>query len=128
MSNIVEYIDALLPQDILPISYLTLPENTDGMLIEETGAIGRIDSFQGFDNVISSNIQFYARISPKSGKYKEIGGLLKQFYKKVQESKGVERDGIRLLWCDTFTLNQNIRDSQNNYIFSMIFNVIYKEE
>lgn len=124
--NILELIDGFLPQDILPISFLSLPQNGIGMLIEETGTRGVISSFNGYDGVISSTIQFYVRVEPTSGRYKEIDKILKQFYKLVQSGVGVEKEQIKLLYVGEFNL-VNMRDGKNNYIFSMTFPVIYKE-
>ena len=124
--NILELIDGFLPQDQLPISFLSLPQNGYGMLIEETGANGVIGSFKGYDGVISSTIQFYVKVEPISGKYNEINGLLKRFYRLVQDGIGVEKEQIKLLYVGEFNL-VNFRDAKNNYIFSMTFPVIYKE-
>lgn len=124
--NILELIDGFLPQDQIPISFLSLPHNGYGMLIEETGATGVIGSFNGYDGVISSTIQFYVKVEPTSGKYNEINGLLKRFFRLVQSGIGIEKEQIKLLYVGEFNL-VNMRDTKNNYIFSMTFPVIYKE-
>ena len=127
MSNIIEFIDSLLPQDRIPIFYLSIPDKTDGLLIEETGIRGQVNSFAGYKGVISSTIQLYVRCEPTSNKYKEINALLKEFYKIISSNKGLEKDGIKLLYVDQFNLTTNMRDERHNYIFSLMFSVIYKE-
>lgn len=127
MSNIIEFIDSLLPQNLIPISYLNLPPNGLGMLIEETGIRGQSHSFKGYDGVISSTIQFYVKAAPSDGRYKEIEALLKRFYKIVQSNKGLEKGNIQLLFVEPYELTTNMRDEKNNYVFSMLFSVIYKE-
>lgn len=127
MANIIELIDSFLPQDIVPIYYLSLPQNTTGMLIEETGIVGEIHSFKGYDGVISSTIQFYVVVDPKNKKYSEITSILKSFYKKVQEKMGTEQESIKLLYVGSFNMTPNLRDDANNYVFSLTFPVIYKE-
>lgn len=127
MANIIELIDSLLPQDKLDIYYLELPQDKSGMLIEETGVNGTITSFSGYDGVISSRIQFYVRADKKTIKYKYMDMLIKDFYKVVQSNVGCEKDNIKLLYVGEFTYTPNIRDEKGNYIFSLIFPVIYKE-
>ena len=127
MSNIIEFIDSLLPQDLIPISYLELPPDGFGMLIEETGIRGQAYSFNGYDGVISSTIQFYVKTAPYDGRYKEIVALLKRFFKVVQSNKGLEKGNIKLLFVEPYELTTNLRDEKNNYVFSMLFSVIYKE-
>lgn len=127
MANIIELIDSFLPQDIVPIYYLSLPQNTTGMLIEETGIVGEIHSFKGYDGVISSIIQFYSVIDPKDKKYTEMTAILRGFYKKVQEKVGAKKENIKLLYVGSFNMVSNLRDKNNNYIFSLTFPIIYKE-
>ena len=127
MSNILEFIDALLPQDKINIHYLELPQDEMGMLIEETSINGKIHSFAGYDGVISSLIQFYVRVEPKNNKYKEINALLKSFYKIVKNNKGLEVENIKLLHVGEFNLSPAMRDEKNNYVFSLMFPIIYKE-
>lgn len=127
MANIIELIDSLLSQDKIDIYYLELPDSVDGMLIEETGIRGRINSFKGYDGVISSTIQFYIRVKPQGNKYKEMTKLLKDFYKTVNDNLGYEYQGIKLLYVSEFDLTAGLRDNKNNYIFSLLFPVIYKE-
>ena len=127
MANIIELVDSLLPQDKIDIFYLELPDGKSGLLIEETGVNGSITSFQGYDGVISSRIQFYIRADKKSGKYADLDVLIKDFYKIVQSKMGYEKDNIKLLYVGEFTYTPNQRDEKGNYVFSLIFPVIYKE-
>lgn len=127
MANIIELVDSLLPQDKIDIFYLELPDGKFGMLIEETGVSGSITSFKGYDGVISSRIQFYIRADKKSGKYANLDVLIKDFYKLVQSKMGYEKDNIKLLYVGEFTYTPNQRDEKGNYLFSLIFPVIYKE-
>ena len=127
MINILEFIDSLLPQNLLDIYFLELPKGKSGVLIEETGINGQIHSFKGFDGVISSNIQFFARVAPTDGKYKEIERLLKRFYMVVKDNEGVEQDGVKLLYVDEFRMTPIMRDEQHNYVFSLTFPITYKE-
>lgn len=127
MANIIELVDSLLPQDKINIFYLELPEGKAGMLIEETGVNGSITSFKGYDGVISSTIQFYIRVDKKSGNYGNYDALIKDFYKLVQSKVGCEKDNIKLLYVGEFTYTPNLRDEKGNYIFSLLFPVIYKE-
>lgn len=127
MANVIELVDSLLPQDKIDIFYLELPDGKSGMLIEETGVSGSITSFKGYDGVISSRIQFYIRADKKSCKYADLDILIKDFYKLVQSKMGYEKDNIKLLYVGEFTYTPNQRDEKGNYIFSLIFPVIYKE-
>lgn len=126
MANIIELIDSVLPQDKIEIFYLELPEGKSGMLIEETGVSGNITSFDGYIGEISSRIQFYIRVDKKSGNYSNFDTLIKEFYKIVQSKVGYEKDNIELLYVDEFTYTPNQRDEKGNYIFSLIFPIIYK--
>lgn len=127
MGNIVELIDSLLPQDKIKIYFLELPDKVEGMLIEETDATGSITSFNGYDGVISSRIQFYIRVSAIGGKYKEMSKLIKDFYVIVQRKMDYEYDGVKLLYVGEFDLTAGFKDEKGNYIFSLMFPVIYKE-
>lgn len=127
MANIIELVDSLLPQNKVDIFYLELPEGKSGMLIEETGVSGSITSFKGYDGVISSTIQFYIRVDKKSGNYQNFDILIKDFYRLVQSKMGYEKDNIKLLYVGEFTYTPNQRDEKGNYIFSLLFPVIYKE-
>lgn len=127
MANIIELVDSLLPQDKIDIFYLELPDGKSGMLIEETGVNGTITSFDGYKGEISSRIQFYVRADKKTIKYKYMDMLIKDFYKVVQSNVGCEKDNIKLLYVGEFTYTPNMRDEKGNYIFSLIFPVIYKE-
>lgn len=127
MGNIIELIDSFLPQDIVPIYYLSLPQDTTGMLIEETGIVGEINSFKGYDGVISSTIQLYAVVNPKDKTYTKMMSILKGFYKIIQEKVGTEQEKLKLLYVGSFNMTPNLRDDANNYVFSLTFPVIYKE-
>ena len=125
--NILELIDSILPQNDIPIYFVDFPDSAFGLLIDESGVVGEINSFNGFDGVISSVIQFFVRVEPKNGKYREIERLLRRFYKIVQENKGIETNGVKLLYVGEFNLTPAIRDEKNNFVWSLSFPIIYKE-
>ena len=114
MANIIELIDSFLPQDIVPIYYLSLPQNTTGMLIEETGIVGEIHSFKGYDGVISSIIQFYSVIDPKDKKYTEMTAILRGFYKKVQEKVGAKKENINYNEAEEIPITSMINPTWKN--------------
>lgn len=125
VNNILEFIKALLPvSETIHLNELALDEY--GLLIEETGARGRIDSFQGYDGVISSTIQLYLRTTKSQGSYVRNTKKIKDYYKIVQENKGLENGKVKLLWVDTFTM-ATFKDSKGNSCYSILFPVIYKE-
>lgn len=125
VNNIIEFIKALLPTDI-PIYLTEIPLGEYGLLIEESGMRGRIASFKGYDGVIQSTIQLYIRAAKGQGSYIENTKRLKDDYSIVQANKGLEVDGMKLLWVDGFEL-ANFKDGKNNPCYSLLFQVIYKE-
>lgn len=125
VKNIIEYIKALLPTEI-PLYLNEIPLGEFGLLIEETGIRGRIASFKGYDGVIQSTIQFYIRAAKGQGSYIENTQRLKDYFKIVQSNKGLEVDGIKLLWVDGFEL-AHFKDDKNNPCYSLLFQIIYKE-
>lgn len=123
--NVIEYIKSLLPTSI-PTHLNEIPLGEFGLLIEETGINGRIDSFKGYDGVVQSTIQLYIRANRAKGSYIENMTRLKEYYKIIQANKGKEIENIRLLWVGNFTLT-SLKDDKNNPCFSMLFPIIYKE-
>ena len=103
-----------------------MPLDSYGLLIEETGTRGRIASFKGYDGVIQSTIQFYIRAERKQGAYVGNTKTLKDYFKTVQENKGLEVDGIKLLWVEGFDL-ETFKDEKGNPCYSLLFQIIYKE-
>lgn len=125
MKNIVEYIKDLLPTSI-PLYLKEIPLDKYGMLIEETGINGRVDSFDGYNGVIQSTIQLYIRTAKGQDSYIENTKLLKSNYKTIQKSRGKQVDCIRLIWVGGFNLS-SFKDNKNNQCYSIMFPVIYKE-
>lgn len=127
ITNILEYTKSLLPQTTtdIPIYLNQLPLNQKGLLIEESGAFGRIDSFDGYVGVIQSTIQLYIRAS-ENASYTNNMGTIKRYFKLVQASKGITKDNVKLLWVGNPTFS-NGKDNQGNSYYSALFIVIYKE-
>lgn len=124
--NILEFISEILPEFSYNVYFNEIPEGKAGLVISESSLSSSITSFAGWTGVVNSRIQLYLRAEKKEG-FTTLDSLMRRLYKEIKASEGIEKGGIKLLYIDEFSYIPNVRDEKGNYIFSMYFPVIYKE-
>lgn len=125
-NSIEEVIDSLLPQDRIATVYTDIPDKGDILLIEESRASGQIETLEGYEGLIESNIQFYVRKRAVQGSTVGVRQMLEDFYKLVYEKIGQVIGNYYIDNVSSFEISSSMRDKDNNLIQSLDFSIRYK--
>lgn len=126
LGTIEKAIKTILPQDKIYIALTDIPKDGDCLLIEESRATGQIETLEGYQGLIESNIQFYIRKKAKAGATVGVRQLLEEFYGLVYGKIGQTVGNYYIDNISMFEISSSMRDKDNNLIQSLDFSIRYK--
>ena len=127
-ANILNVIDDLLG-DLGYEKYIyEIPNDKYGLVLDETGTQGKVNSFDGYCGCVSSTINMYMRRSNVDEQAEYMQNDLKAAYNKIHKNKGKTFDNFKLLYVDYPSISSLMRDKNGNFVRSLTFTLIYKQD